>query len=282
MNTLQMVQTINNEDARVSEAVKECLPEIAAAIDAIAERMQHGGRLVYLGAGTSGRLGVLDASECPPTFSVPPGLVIGLIAGGERALRNAVEAVEDRPEEAEKDLKDLPLTPSDSLVGISASGSAPYVLGGLRYARALGALTVGVACNRPAVLSDAAEITILADTGPEIISGSTRLKAGSAQKMILNMLSTGVMVRLGKTYGNLMVDLQVTNDKLRKRAVRLVEQTCALEENQAQALLESCSWQVKTAIAAFYLKCTPQEARTALQAANGILRQVIEQGKKQP
>lgn len=282
MSTQQMVQAIHQEDTRVITAVKETLPEIARAIDAIAERMRHGGRLIYLGAGTSGRLGVLDASECPPTFNVPPGLVIGLIAGGERALRSAVEGAEDSMEDAVKDLRDLVLIGSDSLVGISASGSTPYVLAGLRYACTLGALTIGVACNRLAALSEVAEISILADTGPEVVSGSTRMKAGSAQKMILNMLSTGVMVRLGKTYGNLMVDVQPTNNKLRQRAVRLVKQTCNLDDRQAETLLEGCDWQVKTAIAAFHLKCTAQEARTALQTASGMLRQVIEQGKRQP
>ena len=276
MSTLEMLQVINAEDARVAHAVKAVLPEIAAAIDAIAERMRRGGRLIYLGAGTSGRLGVLDAAECPPTFSVPPGLVVGVIAGGERALQQSVEGAEDSPEMGRRDLESLTVGALDSVVGISASGSTPYVLGGLQYAQQQGALTVVIACNRPAAISEAAQISILAPVGAEVISGSTRLKAGTAQKMILNMLSSGVMVRLGKTYGNLMVDVQASNAKLRQRAQRLVRQVCALDEQQAQSLLEDCDWQVKTAIAMHFLQCTPSEARQSLQAAGGLLREVIE------
>jgi len=275
MSTLEMVQTINREDSRVAAAVEQTLPEIAAAIDAIAERMCGSGRLIYIGAGTSGRLGVLDASECPPTFGVPYDSVIGVIAGGDKALRSAVEKVEDSPEQAQIDLEQLSINAQDSVVGITASGSTPYVLGGLSYAREMGALTVGIACNLPAPISDAADISILVPVGAEVISGSTRLKSGTAQKMILNMLSTGVMVKLGKTYGNLMIDLQASNAKLRKRAIRLVRQNCELDEVAAQTLLEECGWEVKTTLAAFHLRSTPAQARAALQEANGMLRKVI-------
>ena len=275
MSTLAMVQAINAEDMRVAKAVRCVLPHIAEAIDAIAARMRRGGRLIYAGAGTSGRLGVLDASECPPTFSTSPGLVVGVIAGGERALRQAVEGAEDDPAQARADLAALRLTGEDCVVGLSASGGAPYVIGALDYAQECGALTVAVACNPSAPIAAHAHIAILAEVGPEVIAGSTRLKAGTAQKMILNMLSTGVMVRLGKTYGNLMVDVQASNAKLRRRATRLVMQVCGLEEEPAGTLLERCDWQVKTAIAAHHLRCEAAEAHRALEQAGGMLREVI-------
>ena len=275
MSTLELVQTINREDARVAQAVGAAAAEIAAAIDAIAERMRRGGRLIYMGAGTSGRLGVLDASECPPTFSVSEGLVLGIIAGGDRALRHSVEAAEDSPELGAADLQALELRPEDSVVGLSASGRAPYVIGGLRHARAAGALTVGVACNRPAALAAEADIAILAPVGPEVLSGSTRLKSGTAQKMVLNLLSTGVMVRLGKTYGNLMIDLRPTNDKLRARAAGLVQRVTGLDEAPARALLESSGWEVKTAVVMAKLGCSAEEARQKLAAAGGFVRRVL-------
>ncbi|MCJ7625199.1 MAG: N-acetylmuramic acid 6-phosphate etherase [Anaerolineaceae bacterium] len=281
MSTLAMVQAINREDTLAAQALKGALPQIALAIDAITERMRTGGRLVYMGAGTSGRLGVLDASECPPTFNVPSGLVVGLIAGGDAALRTSQERAEDHPESGAQDLKDLGLRENDSLVGITASGSTPYVLGGLQYARSMDALTIGVACNHPAEISQFADIPILTPVGPEVISGSTRMKAGTAQKMVLNMLSTGVMVRLGKTFGNLMVDVQASNAKLRQRALRLLLQTCPIEEQEGQVLLEACDWQVKTAIAAFHLGCSPDEARDALARTGGHIRQVLENAERQ-
>lgn len=275
MSTLEMLQVINHEDAHVAKAVQSCLPAIAEAIDRIAERMRRGGRLIYIGAGTSGRLGVLDASECPPTFNVEPDRIMGIIAGGERALRYSVEGAEDDPLQGEKDLQAVQLTQLDCVVGLSASGSTPYVLGALQYARRTGCLTIGVACAQPAALNEFADIGIIAVTGPEVLTGSTRLKAGTAQKMILNMLSTGVMVRLGKTYGNLMVDVQATNAKLRRRAIRLVTQICHIDNDYAQSLLTQCNWQVKTAVAAFFLHCSPDEARIALDRAGGALRKVI-------
>lgn len=276
LSTFELVRVINAEDARVAGAVQKVLPEIASAIDAIEARMRQGGRLIYTGAGTSGRLGVLDASECPPTFGVSPTLVVGLIAGGDSALRQSIEAAEDRPEQGQADLQKINFRPEDCVVGLTASGRTPYVLGGLDYAHSIGALAIGVACNRPSVISEHADISILAEVGPEILSGSTRLKSGTAQKMVLNMLSTGVMVRLGKTYGNLMVDLRPTNVKLRERALRLFCQVSGSDEKSAKALLESCNWEVKTAIVAYRLECTPEEARRKLELAEGFVRKVLE------
>jgi N-acetylmuramic acid 6-phosphate etherase len=276
LGTLEMVQVINAEDAKVASAVQESLPQVAAAIDSIAERMGRGGRLVYIGSGTSGRLGVLDASECPPTFSVSTDKVVGVIAGGDSALRYSVEAAEDSPKQGEYDLHVLGIGPLDSVVGITASGSTPYVLGGLHFARQRGALTVGITCNEPAPISQVSQISILVPVGPEVISGSTRMKAGTAQKMVLNMLSTGVMVRQGKTYGNLMIDLKPSNAKLQSRALRLVQQLCPLDKDQTQRLLESCDWEVKTAIAAFHLQSTPQYARSSLEKVSGRLRSILE------
>lgn len=276
MTTLQLVAAMNQQDALVAGAVAQALAQIAETIDRAAERMRRGGRLIYFGAGTSGRLGVLDASECPPTFSAPPGLVVGLMAGGDKALRSSVEEVEDQEAAGEADLKSIRLTELDTAVGLTASGRTPYVLGGLRYARSIGALAVGIACNRPAALSDAADIAILAPVGPEVLSGSTRLKSGTAQKMILNMLSTGVMVRLGKTYGNLMIDLRPTNGKLRVRAARLLRQASGITEEQSQALLEASAWEVKTALVMAKLGCSASEARAKLAEAGGFVRKVIE------
>ncbi len=220
---LSLLSAGNFQAARAVEAV---LPEIARAVDAVAERMARGGRLIYLGAGTSGRLGVLDASECPPTFSTPPGRVVGLIAGGEPALTRAVEDAEDDAAAGAADIARLQVTEADSVVGISASGRAPYALGGLAEARRRGALTIALACDSPSPLADTTELSIVPLTGPELIAGSTRLKAGTAQKLALNMLSSAVMIRLGKVYGPWMVDLQPANAKLRARARRMVATIC--------------------------------------------------------
>ncbi len=276
LTTFELVRLINRQDAGVAQAVAEALPEIAAAIDGAVDRMRRGGRLVYMGAGTSGRLGVLDASECPPTFSVPPGLVIGLMAGGDVALRASVEEAEDRADLGEADLMAIGLTALDTVVGLTASGRTPYVMGGLSYARSVGALAVGLACNRPAALSAVSDIAILLPVGPEVLSGSTRLKSGTAQKMALNMLSTGIMVRLGKTYGNLMIDLRPTNAKLRVRAARLLQRAAEVDDMTAEALLQAAGWEVKTALVMARLGCEADEARRCLAAANGFVRRVIE------
>ncbi len=272
---LEIAEIMNSEDSLVAQAVSHVTPAIGRAIQEIAERMERGGRLIYMGAGTSGRLGVLDASECPPTFGVDPGLVIGIIAGGEDALRNAIEKVEDDEASGAADLRNIQLQPADSVVGLTVSGSTPFVLGGLRYAREVGALRVAIASNNPAAVAEEAAIAILVPVGPEVISGSTRLKGGTAQKMVLNMISTGVMICLGKTYGNLMVDLKAGNAKLRGRASRLVQQLARVDENSARDLLERCDWEVKTAVVCQALRCSPEQARGNLSAHHGKLRQAL-------
>ncbi|HOS79416.1 MAG: N-acetylmuramic acid 6-phosphate etherase [Chloroflexi bacterium] len=285
--TLEMVRMINTEDRHIPEAVAEELPHVAAAIDAIAERMQAGGRLIYIGAGTSGRLGVLDASECPPTFGTPPELVVALIAGGTRAITTAVEGAEDDAAAGAQDISALNVGPQDSVVGIAASGRTPYVLGGLAEARRRGALTIGLACTHAAELEALVRVAITPIVGPEVISGSTRLKAGTAQKMVLNMLSTGVMIRLGKTFSNLMVDVQPTNAKLRERAWRIVREACASmgQELSAEAtwtLLDRCNGEVKTAIVVGLTDVSPDEARARLQEARGSVRRALMQEKAAP
>ncbi len=276
LSTLQFVTLMNQEDFTAVTAVKYALPAIVSAIDAIAERMMHGGRLIYLGAGTSGRLGVLDASEIPPTFDAGPGQVIGIIAGGETALRSAVEGAEDNRLLAQADLEHLCLTQLDSVIGISASGGAAYVLAGVQYAKIKNALAIALVCNPDAPLIASADIAIIAATGPEIISGSTRLKAGTATKMILNMISTGVMIKLGKTYGNLMVDLQALNSKLRTRAVRLVMTICTVDPETAQDALEICSYRVKTTCVHLLKHLSPQDSLNLLEKHNGFLRKALD------
>jgi N-acetylmuramic acid 6-phosphate etherase len=273
--TLEMVRLMNQEDARVAAAVATELEKIAHAIDSVSKRMNLGGRLIYLGAGTSGRLGVLDASECPPTFSTSPELVIGLIAGGGRALTQAVEGAEDDAEMGAREIAALDVKEYDSVVGITASGETPYVLGGIAEARQRGALTISVACNRPSRLEEISEIGIAPLVGPEVIGGSTRLKAGSAQKMVLNMVSTGVMVKLGKTFGNLMVDVQPTNSKLRDRARRIVAQTCDIDMEKATQLLDACDGEVKTAIVCRLAGVSTDKARQLLKLSEGMVRRAL-------
>lgn len=275
MTPLQIVQTMNEEDASVARAVAQALPQIAAAVEAITARMRRGGRLLYIGAGTSGRLGVLDAVECVPTFGVPPELVVGIIAGGDRAFMRAVEGAEDDADGGRRDLAAHNAGALDSVVGIAASGSTPYVLGALEYAKALGALTVGVACNTEAPVTLRAEIGIEVAAGPEVLTGSTRLKAGTAQKMVLNMLSTAVMVGLGKVYGNLMVDVQITNAKLAARARRIVMQISGADATAADAALKEAGGHAKTAIVMIARSVDAQEARALLVAHNDRLREII-------
>ena len=238
--TLDIARFMNAEDATVTTAVAARLPEIAAAIDGVTARMARGGRLVYAGAGTAGRLGILDASECPPTFNTDPGQVVGLIAGGPQAVVTSVEGAEDSAELARADLDALTLTPLDTVVGVSASGRTPYAVGAVEHARRLGALTIGLSCNADSALAAAAEHGIEVVVGPELLTGSTRLKAGTAQKLVLNMLSTITMIRLGKTYGNLMVDVRASNEKLRARSRRIVSlATGADDEAVERALTEA-------------------------------------------
>jgi N-acetylmuramic acid 6-phosphate etherase len=279
LDTAEMLRIINTEDAAVPAAVRAEIPSIAAAVDAIAERFGQGGRLFYLGAGTSGRLGVLDASECPPTFSVRSDLVQGLIAGGDRALRLSSEHSEDSPEEGARDLERAGFGAEghpDTLVGIAASGRTPYVLGAVRYARSLGLLTVGLSCVPGSALSQAARIAITPATGPEVLTGSTRMKAGTATKLVLNMLSTGVMVRTGATFGNLMVNVRPSNAKLVDRAERIVAEATGCSRETAAQVLQASGMDVKRAILMQLLHLDRSEADTRLRAAGGVLRQALQ------
>ncbi len=272
LDPLGLVRLMNSEDARVAAAVAAAEAAIAQAIELIAERLANGGRLIYLGAGTSGRLGVLDAAECPPTFNTPPGLVLGLIAGGSTALTTAVEGAEDHPELAAADLAAVAVGPKDVVVGIATSGRTPYVIGGLAHAQSVAATTIGFACTPEPELAGVADVVIVVEVGPEIIAGSTRLKAGTATKMVLNMLTTGTMVRLGKTYGNLMVDLRATNSKLLVRSRRLVSRLAEVSEEEAEQLLAACDGELKTAVVSRVRMVNPTEARGLLTAAGGQLR----------
>ncbi len=274
-STLEMLQIMNDEDARVAPAVREALPAIARAVDAITACFRQGGRLIYVGAGTSGRLGVLDAAECRPTFSAPPGMVIGLIAGGNRALIDAIEGAEDDRDAGGRDLLALDLTARDAVVGIAASGNTPYVVGALECANAIGAVTIGVACNSPAAVLETAQIAIPVLVGPEVITGSTRLKAGTAQKLVLNMLSTASMIQLGKVYSNLMVDVTVTNRKLAERARRIVSAVTDVSPEDAGRLLEATGNRVKPAIVMALLGVDAIAAETLLDQAAGRLSAVI-------
>jgi N-acetylmuramic acid 6-phosphate etherase len=275
LSTLDLVRLINAEDATVAAAVGAQSEAIAEAVDVVAARLAQGGRLVYIGAGTSGRLGVLDASECPPTFNADPGQVIGLIAGGDAALRRAIEGAEDSREAAVADLRDIALSASDVLVGITASGTAPYVLAALDEARAVGAAAIALTCNEGSMAESHADLTIAVVVGPEVLSGSTRMKAGTATKLVLNTLTTGAMVRLGKTYGNLMVDLQASNAKLVQRSRRILQHLSDLDEGAAEALLATCNGELKTAILVARLGVDVQEARQRLAAAGGRLRPAL-------
>ncbi|HEX3301583.1 MAG TPA: N-acetylmuramic acid 6-phosphate etherase [Thermomicrobiales bacterium] len=276
LSPLEIVRIMNDEDARVATAIEAELPQIAAAIEQIAERMgTRGGRLIYLGAGTSGRLGVIDASECPPTFSTPPGLVVGWIAGGPQALTDAVEELEDSADAGRADIERLGITAADVVVGITASGRTPYVLGAIGAANERGAMTIGLACNANSDLARLVKIMIAPLVGPEVIAGSTRLKAGTAQKMVLNMLSTGTMIRLGKTFGNLMVDLRATNSKLRQRAIRIVQEATGLDPSQAADLLRRSGDEAKTAIVSARAGILPDEARSRLTQSRGSVRAAL-------
>ena len=274
-STLEMVGLMHLADQEAGAAVYPVLPNIAALIEAVADRMQQGGRLIYAGAGTSGRLGVLDASECPPTFNTNPGQVIGLIAGGREALTESLEGAEDQAPAGEGDIAKLNVGPLDSVIGIAASGRTPYVVGVLTEAKQRGTLTAAVTCNLPAAIAKPADYVIAPLVGPEVVTGSTRLKAGTAQKLVLNMISTIVMVRLGKTFGNLMVDVRPSNRKLEARAVRIVAQACEIDEGTAQQALAAANGEVKTAIISHLLNLSPDKARERLAVSGGVIRQVL-------
>ncbi|MFE9446678.1 N-acetylmuramic acid 6-phosphate etherase [Streptomyces sp. NPDC006602] len=273
--TPDIARLMNSEDAAVPTAVAQRLPEIAAAIDAVAERMARGGRLVYAGAGTAGRLGVLDASECPPTFNTDPSQVVGLIAGGREAMVTSVEGAEDSAELARADLDALALTPDDTVVGISASGRTPYAIGAVEHARERGALTIGLACNADSALAAAAEHGIEIVVGPELLTGSTRLKAGTAQKLVLNMLSTITMIRLGKTYGNLMVDVRASNEKLRARSRRIVALATGARDDEIERALAATDGEVKNAILTILADIDGPTAARLLEDSDGHLRAAL-------
>ncbi|MFJ4838093.1 N-acetylmuramic acid 6-phosphate etherase [Streptomyces sp. NPDC088746] len=273
--TQDIARIMNGEDTTVPAAVAEKLPQIAAAIDATAERMARGGRLIYAGAGTAGRLGVLDASECPPTFNTDPSEVIGLIAGGPSAMVTAVEGAEDSKELAAADLDGLNLGADDTVVGISASGRTPYAIGAVEHARAKGALTLGLSCNADSALAAAAEHGLEIVVGPELLTGSTRLKAGTAQKLVLNMLSTITMIRLGKTYGNLMVDVRASNEKLRARSRRIVSLATGASDQEIEAALAATDGEVKNAILTILGGVDGPTAATLLADSDGHLRAAL-------
>ncbi len=274
-STADILRLMNGEDKTVAFAVEKELPAIAAAVDAIVAALKNGGRLVYIGAGTSGRLGVLDAAECPPTFGTDPGMVVGLIAGGDTALTRAAEGAEDDAGAAVGQLRQIDFSAADILVGIAASGRTPYVVAALEYANRLGAFTVAVSSSPGAAVAGAARLAITPLVGPEAIAGSTRLKAGTAAKMVLNMLTTAAMIRLGKVYGNRMVDLKPTNVKLWERAKRIVAEAAGVSRKEAEEALNLCGRSAKTAIVMLRAGCTAEEAERRLAAADGFVSKAI-------
>lgn len=275
MGTVEALETINRLDREVAPAVARAIPAIAALVDAAADRMAHGGRIVYMGAGTSGRLGVLDASECPPTYGVAPDLFVGLIAGGRDVLVSAREGVEDSEDEGSADLRQIDLRSRDVVIGLAASGRTPYVVGGLKYAREVGALTGSIACVSESRLSELAEFPIDCPIGPEPITGSTRMRSGTAQKLILNMISTELMIKTGKVYENLMVDVQPSNEKLVDRAQRIIRAVSGVSENEACEVLEKAGRNVKVAICMAVAGCEASEAQARLEVLGGNVAAVI-------
>ncbi|WP_028021557.1 N-acetylmuramic acid 6-phosphate etherase [Enterovibrio calviensis] len=275
LSTLDMLTVINQEDQKVALAVEAQLPNIALAVDAITHAFANGGRLIYMGAGTSGRLGILDASECPPTYGTNPDMVVGLIAGGHPAILKAVENAEDNTELGQKDLEALNITNKDVVVGIAASGRTPYVLGGMRYAKSVAATVVAIACNPHCPMVDEADIAITPVVGPEVVTGSSRMKAGTAQKLVLNMLTSGAMIRSGKVYGNLMVDVEATNAKLVQRQVNIVIDATGESPQAAEAALNACNRHCKTAILMLLAGIDASEAKARLEQHNGFIRTAL-------
>lgn len=275
VSSLEMCLLINEEDKKAAVAVRNVLPQIASAVDEIADRLANGGRLFYIGAGTSGRLGILDAVECPPTYSSDPEMVQGIIAGGYPAIFKAQEGAEDSLTLAQEDLKAKNLTEKDCVVGIAASGRTPYVIGGLEYANKVRALTVAISCSSNTLISAKAKIAIEALTGPEAITGSTRMKAGTAQKMILNMISTCVMIKLGKVYSNLMVDVKASNEKLKERACRIVMEAADCTREQAQEALQKTGGKAKPAILMILLDCDYEQAQSLLTESKGFIAKAL-------
>lgn len=279
LSTIDMIRLINDEDKKVALAVEWEAERIAAAVDVIAGQLKAGGRLIYCGCGTSGRLGVLDAVECPPTYSTDPDMVVGLIAGGYDAMFRAVEGAEDDRALGEKDLRDIRFGREDVLVGIAASGRTPYVLGAMAYARSLGAPVISVTCCPGSPVTEAADIAIAPAPGPEVVTGSTRMKSGTAQKMVLNMLSTGAMIKLGKVYGNLMVDVKPSNEKLIDRCRRIVCTAAEVDGETAGEALEQCGWRPKTAIVMLRLGVDAETARKLLDGSGGRVAAALERGE---
>ncbi|MCR9596252.1 N-acetylmuramic acid 6-phosphate etherase [Vibrio alginolyticus] len=275
LSTIEMLQVINEEDQKVPLAVKAVLPQIAETVDAITQAFANGGRLIYMGAGTSGRLGILDASECPPTYGTHPDMVIGLIAGGHQAILKAVENAEDNAKMGQDDLKALHLTKHDVVVGIAASGRTPYVIGGLDYAKSIGATTASIACNPECAMAEAADIAILPIVGAEVVTGSSRMKAGTAQKLVLNMLTTGAMIRSGKVFGNLMVDVEATNAKLIQRQTNIVVEATDASKEEAERALNACGRHCKTAILMILADLDAERAKSRLAAHNGFIRAAL-------
>ena len=278
LSTTGILTRINNEDATVANAVASQIDNIARVVDAATVSIKNNGRLIYIGAGTSGRLGILDAAECRPTFSVPDGVVVGVIAGGETAIQHAVEGAEDDTEAGKTDLQQLALNEKDTVVGISASGRTPYVSGALKYASSIGCTTGAIACSPNAAIFEPADIAICPVVGPEVLTGSTRMKSGTAQKLILNMISTATMVKLGKTYENLMVDVNATNDKLKARALRIVMQATDCDESTAEAALNASNNSAKTAILMVLTGASAEQATKQLAENSGFLRKALNAG----
>lgn len=275
LSTLEMLKVINNEDQKVALAVKDVLPQIAEAVDAITNALANDGRLIYTGAGTSGRLGILDASECPPTYGTSPDLVVGVIAGGRQAILNAVENAEDNVSMGKQDLMQIKLSNRDVVVGIAASGQTPYVLSGLDYANELGATTVSISCNAASAMAGVADIAITPIVGPEVVTGSSRMKAGTAQKLVLNMLTTGAMIRSGKVFGNLMVNVEANNAKLVQRQINIVVEATGVSSDEASQALEQCGRQCKTAIFMILAGLDAEQAKSRLKEHNGFIRSAL-------
>ncbi|OOR99009.1 N-acetylmuramic acid 6-phosphate etherase [Haemophilus paracuniculus] len=276
LSALEIVRIINNEDKQVALAVEKALPQVAAAVEKIVQAFQNGGRLVYVGAGTSGRLGVLDASECPPTFGVPPEMVVGLIAGGERALRHPIEGAEDNREAGVADLQGVGFSSKDVLVGIAASGRTPYVIGAMQYAKSLGAAVVSIASNPASAMAEIADIAIDTVVGAEVLTGSSRMKSGTAQKLVLNMLTTASMILFGKCYQNLMVDVQASNEKLKARAVRIVMQATECSKEQAETTLQQANNHAKLAILMILANVDKTTAEQMLASNQGRLKLALD------
>jgi len=277
LSAIEIMKVINREDHKVADAVETQIPKIAEAVERIYERLKAGGRMFYCGAGSSGRIGILDAAECVPTYNVSPELVQSLISGGRNAVFDAAEGEEDDVNACGEELKKRGFGQGDVLIGIAASGTTPYVIGGLQYAQSLGAFTVSIACNENPPVARFSDISITPVVGPEVITGSTRMKAGTAQKMVLNMISTGVMIRLGKVYENLMVDVQVSNIKLAARARRIVSEAAGTDEETAAKALEECGGEVKTAIVCLRAGVDKEEARHRLEECGGVIRKVLKE-----